>query len=712
MANDLIKTKRITRFEPGTPGDPGFPGRPAEPARVTKFKYDKRVVAGSSTMRIDFERVKFDTGGSSIVGASWTSPLDVLRGMVGRPTLGAAAAHYTERLGPMVIQYSEVERLVLGSMGYSLAPFVIPVEWSDAWIVEQVTEVTVIPAKPAIPARPPKPGTPPRITYDYQLGWMGVARSIRALPQGWIGTVEFDVGTVVGAMVGFIDKPAGDTIGAYGASPILSGVAIGDGKICSVQRGVRDTTVAIPVTGTDHVKGVVSASGVEWFANDQFITRTPLNTKGEVVLYASLYRGDDTVLNPKFTDGLPPDPDIEPGSAKGKLYLAALKASNQEPVRGIAKLSPLTLLASDYKVAQGGLQMRAVRVGSTPLPRGRVSIPALQVRGSHVRRDGAARLVLRSLRADGVMMKEDWVPKYSMGTAFIPPLTVRGTVRGGQSARVEMQFAPLISSGSELEHAEGRAVLGPLATAGEGEILTHLVRAMNYVGPSPAVEESMYVSIVVAERMGVQDPVVMAAVISVDAKERLSVEDMVEVSATIVEEALEQIGASVKHTALLFRLQGDQIIPVEQGSAWAVNTATNASTRYEGYAFNSFMVIGGKHFGVQPRGVYLLEGKDDAGLPIAAGVNLGKQDFGTQALKGLSAVHAGVSATGTLFLRVGDGRNTWTYRARRVDPRLRTQRFDPGKGLRTNYFDFELVSEGEFELDSVRFEVVASQRRI
>ena len=43
---------------------------------------------------------------------------------------------------------------------------------------------------------------------------------------------------------------------------------------------------------------------------------------------------------------------------------------------------------------------------------------------------------------------------------------------------------------------------------------------------------------------------------------------------------------------------------------------------------------------------------------------------------------------------------------------MRVQRFDPGRGLRANYFTFDLVSEGDFELDSVTFAVAATKRRI
>ena len=119
------------------------------------------------------------------------------------------------------------------------------------------------------------------------------------------------------------------------------------------------------------------------------------------------------------------------------------------------------------------------------------------------------------------------------------------------------------------------------------------------------------------------------------------------------------------------------------------------------------------HFGARADGIYLLEGASDAGRPIKSGIALGQHDFGSQALKNINAVYVGVSSTGALFLKVGDGRTHYTYRARRNDPHMKVQRFDVGRGLRTNYFTFELTSEADaFELGSVTFHVLASQRRI
>ena len=122
--------------------------------------------------------------------------------------------------------------------------------------------------------------------------------------------------------------------------------------------------------------------------------------------------------------------------------------------------------------------------------------------------------------------------------------------------------------------------------------------------------------------------------------------------------------------------------------------------------------MGLRQFGVRKDGVYLLQGATDAGQAIEAGVALGKHDFGSQALKHIEAVYAGVSASGQLFLRVGDGKSQYTYKARRVDADMRVQRFDPGRGLRANYFTFDLVSEGDFELDNITFGVAVTKRRI
>ena len=78
---------------------------------------------------------------------------------------------------------------------------------------------------------------------------------------------------------------------------------------------------------------------------------------------------------------------------------------------------------------------------------------------------------------------------------------------------------------------------------------------------------------------------------------------------------------------------------------------SGATTRYESYEFNSFMRIGGKCYGANPEGLFLLEGEDDAGQPIEASFGFGQQDFGSPQLKTASYCYLGAAA-GAMSLNV------------------------------------------------------------
>jgi hypothetical protein len=146
-----------------------------------------------------------------------------------------------------------------------------------------------------------------------------------------------------------------------------------------------------------------------------------------------------------------------------------------------------------------------------------------------------------------------------------------------------------------------------------------------------------------------------------------------------------------------------------------VNIDSGASTSYESYDFNSYAIFDGHYLGVKNDGLYLLEGDDDDGTPIRASISLGKQNFDTSLLKRPQYCYVGVSSSGTVFMKVTDASGTeYVYAARRADQQLATQRFDLGKGLRANYFTFELFNGdgADFEFNTVEFQLAELTRRI
>lgn len=156
-------------------------------------------------------------------------------------------------------------------------------------------------------------------------------------------------------------------------------------------------------------------------------------------------------------------------------------------------------------------------------------------------------------------------------------------------------------------------------------------------------------------------------------------------------------------------------------SVWVLNVDTNASTRYESFNYSSLTSRGGRLFGAKADGVYLLEGADDAGTQIKASFATGVTNFTSEkdpamagALKRVVAAYLGVAADKTMYLKISSGGQDFMYRARTQNPALMQQRVDPGRGLRSTYYAFEVYnSEGsDFDLESLEFVPIKLPRRI
>ncbi len=60
-----------------------------------------------------------------------------------------------------------------------------------------------------------------------------------------------------------------------------------------------------------------------------------------------------------------------------------------------------------------------------------------------------------------------------------------------------------------------------------------------------------------------------------------------------------------------------------------VNTRTSGHATYSNFEFNSFFTLGGSLYGCASSGIFLLEGDDDAGTPIAPTATFGVSSFGS-----------------------------------------------------------------------------------
>jgi hypothetical protein len=140
---------------------------------------------------------------------------------------------------------------------------------------------------------------------------------------------------------------------------------------------------------------------------------------------------------------------------------------------------------------------------------------------------------------------------------------------------------------------------------------------------------------------------------------------------------------------------------------WCSNLETTATTRYDNWSITS----ASRGYVTTASGVYLLAGTG----AVEAHVDLGRLDFGTENLKHLPACYLGVSSDTPMELRVTTPDNEdCRYEARSSSVDIRVQRVDPGRGLRSTWYELSVYNtEGsEFTLASISFAPVASGRRI
>lgn len=147
-------------------------------------------------------------------------------------------------------------------------------------------------------------------------------------------------------------------------------------------------------------------------------------------------------------------------------------------------------------------------------------------------------------------------------------------------------------------------------------------------------------------------------------------------------------------------------------TTWAVNTRTNAVTEYTGYNFNSFAPVGLRYLAAADTGLYVLDGATDANDAIIADIKTGLAQFAGSRFTAIKAVYLGIRATGEFALKIIDGANVErTYKVL-VDGR-RTAKVQVGKGIRTRYMAFELVSTGQdFDLDTIEIIPLLETRRV
>lgn len=152
----------------------------------------------------------------------------------------------------------------------------------------------------------------------------------------------------------------------------------------------------------------------------------------------------------------------------------------------------------------------------------------------------------------------------------------------------------------------------------------------------------------------------------------------------------------------------------EEMVGWIINPNLAASTALDNYSFTGFGQHKGKRYGIRPDGLYVLEGDTDNGTRIDSFISLGNRNFGTAKQKRMRHAYIGASTDGRMVLKVIVNGQEYLYAVKNPSTDMAEQRVDIGRGLRSNYWNFELMNrEGaDFEIDTIKFMPIVLERRI
>lgn len=176
------------------------------------------------------------------------------------------------------------------------------------------------------------------------------------------------------------------------------------------------------------------------------------------------------------------------------------------------------------------------------------------------------------------------------------------------------------------------------------------------------------------------------------------------------------VGIEAEITGAFFSAPTVGDVPALDSTArvWVVNIDTGASGQYENYGYNSYLERDGVSYGLAENGIFRLDGDTDNGTEIDALIDYGRINLGTQKKKLTLKVYAAVGSDGKMYLKVDADEQVYYYEARSSSIAIKNHRFDIGRGLRGNYFNFTLMNQdgADFDLETLTFKPVILSRKI
>lgn len=531
---------------------------------------------------------------------------------------------------------------------------------------------------PPTPAIPEQPFIPDRHVYEDNSGWDAGARAVRAVAQH--GVIHWSMSTTArGVVVGLARTPAAGAYWQY-----LVGVRAEEGVAKVVVAGV-DVVHLGRFANTTKFRIAYTQAAFEVYVDDALRHSVPVPGDGAALLFdVSLYSAGDYIFNPAITAH-------HIGSLQGQFQLLQGMATD-ELLDGVVLLNAPYLQGGALGEGQandaasgslGHLLGFATDLDELAFTTGQ--LPTLQGQASGYR---------------------DLPPQEEPSNIYAG--FARITALGAVTDTGVQQLAAPYLQGLASDEADVAVAFG---------YLPGLNLLIEEEDPN---EDELWQRVKWRGRFqphGVQDIALVQRVLQrwAMAQTNLSAGDWAERAKVLAGWGLSQISGAVLHAVgRLPSGEGNRLPGDDEGvSVLTCHESGGYVTQYTAYNFQSFAQIDGRYYGVAADGVYLLEGDEDDGREIVARIDFGTQKLSSAELKSIPAVYAGIASTVAATLVVGARQGEYRYLQRGHGPRLQTQRFDLGRGLRDTHYDIAMeVTATGFELDNLELGATKSARRI
>lgn len=264
----------------------------------------------------------------------------------------------------------------------------------------------------------------------------------------------------------------------------------------------------------------------------------------------------------------------------------------------------------------------------------------------------------------------------------------------------------LIISNTASGYADAAAILAEAIITSDSLANFFLGELADSLTLSQAVMADASIVAQAIEVLLVTETVNNLAIISVDYSDQITLNSNL---------SLHQILSTTLTEQATFYIQ----LPIDDDvyDGWVMNTVTHAVSEYTNFPFNSYCEFNGKSLAASTSGLFSLGGDLDGTANISASFSSGVSDFGTSQLKRAERVYLGYRADGLMALKVTTGESVerwYELHASDTENGIHEARIKLGKGVKSRYWQFELVNKAgsDFEIDSFEFVEIAINRKV